>query len=77
MLLRLSCWLALAFCIINSVQARALLKRDADFESVRTRLEKDHSGKAGDPVDKYFREFLKARHEPGLVSNISGADEST
>jgi len=43
-----------------------LRKRDADFESVRTRLVKDHSGKGGDPVAKYFHEstvqFLSTIH---------------
>ena len=61
MLLRLSCWSALVFCLIDSVHGGALLKRDADFESVRTRLKEDHSGKGGDPVAKYFREYLKGR----------------
>ena len=70
MLLRLSCWLALAFCITSSVHCRALLKRDADFESVRTRLKKDYSGKRGDPAGKYFREFLIAGQERRAVSNI-------
>jgi hypothetical protein len=28
---------------------------DADFESVRTKMRKDRSGKGGDPKDKYFR----------------------
>ena len=28
---------------------------DADFESVRISLSKDHSGKAGDPKEKFFR----------------------
>jgi hypothetical protein len=28
---------------------------DADFESVRTKMKKDRSGKGGDPKDKYFR----------------------
>jgi len=32
-----------------------LQRRDADFESVRTKLYKDRSGKAGDSKDKYFR----------------------
>lgn len=36
--------------------APVINKRDADFESVRTRLSRDHSGKAGDPKDKYFHE---------------------
>ena len=29
---------------------------DADFIDVRLKLEKDRSGKRGDPKDKYFRE---------------------
>lgn len=33
-----------------------LRRRDADFQSVRTRLVEDYSGKAGDPKDKYFHE---------------------
>jgi hypothetical protein len=33
-----------------------LEKRDADFLSVRTKMYKDMSGKAGDPKEKYFRE---------------------
>jgi len=33
-----------------------LEKRDADFFSVRTKMTKDMSGKAGDPKTKYFRE---------------------
>jgi hypothetical protein len=35
-----------------------LRKRDADFESVRTRLSKSKSGRPGDPVDKYFHEAV-------------------
>jgi hypothetical protein len=38
------------------VEGGPLRKRDADFESVRTRLTKDHSGKGGDPKQKYFHE---------------------
>ena len=36
--------------------AAPLERRDADFLSVRTKMYKDMSGKAGDPKDKYFRE---------------------
>ena len=42
--------------IASLVCAVPLEKRDADFLSVRTKLSKDMSGKAGDPKDKYFRE---------------------
>lgn len=30
---------------------------DADFESVRSRMTKDSSGKRGDPKAKYWRQF--------------------
>ena len=52
---RLSAWLLLLVSLCSLVESLALTRRDADFESVRTRLHKDHSGKAGDPKDKYFR----------------------
>lgn len=44
--------------LLSSLTAASplLRKRDADFESVRTRLMKDHSGKGGDPKAKYFHE---------------------
>lgn len=41
--------------ISGLVQAAAIDRRDADFLSVRTRILKDMSGRAGDPKDKYFR----------------------
>lgn len=34
----------------------AIQRRDADFLSVKTKNKEDHSGKGGDPVDKYFHE---------------------
>jgi hypothetical protein len=46
-------WLALT----SSLWSSSLVQADADFESVRTRLLKDHSGKPGDPPQKYFRKF--------------------
>ena len=36
----------------------ALEPRDADFESVRTRLTRDHSGRKGDSPEKYFHESV-------------------
>jgi hypothetical protein len=41
--------------ITSVIHAAPLEKRDADFLSVRTKLTKDMSGKAGDPKEKYFR----------------------
>jgi hypothetical protein len=56
MLMR-TCFLLLSIVIVCSrVTGAPIQKRDADFESVRTRLSRDHSGKAGDPKDKYFHE---------------------
>lgn len=55
--------LALCTLSLDAVSGAALKKpsptierKDADFASVRTRLVKDHSGKKGDPKDKYFHE---------------------
>ena len=55
MLLRILYWLSLAIFFIWD---RPLVKGDADFESVRVALDRDHSGKGGDPKEKYFRGFL-------------------
>ncbi|KAK5007289.1 hypothetical protein LTR28_005469, partial [Elasticomyces elasticus] len=38
--------------------------RDADFDSVRTRLFDDHSGRKGDPRDKYFHESMRTSFHP-------------
>ena len=51
MLARLVRWLSIAFLLLWTVHG------DADFESVRTKMRKDRSGKGGDPKDKYFRMF--------------------
>lgn len=42
-----------------------LTSADADFLQVRTRIEKDMSGKAGDPVEKYFHESIFHPHYDG------------
>ena len=55
MLYSLVHWLPLAICIIALVYDGSVVQADADFESVRVSLKKDRSGKAGDPVEKYFR----------------------
>ena len=56
MLLRLRFFLLTSLWTLSLRCAPILHRRDADFESVRTRLSRDHSGKAGDPKDKYFHE---------------------
>jgi len=54
-------WLVSLPTVLSVVSALTIQKRDADFFSVRTKMTKDMSGKRGDPVEKYFREFLLSR----------------
>jgi len=42
--------------VIPTVFAVAIQKRDADFDQVRTKMNKDASGRRGDDSGKYFRE---------------------
>ncbi|KAK4969845.1 mannosyltransferase [Elasticomyces elasticus] len=44
-------------------------RRDADFNSVRTRLFDDHSGRKGDPKDKYFHESIFHPHYDGRFAD--------
>ena len=71
-----------AFCIavfllsFDLVDGRAPVKRDADFIDVRTKLEKDRSGKRGDPKDKYFHESTFHPHYDGrFASRQVGKDD--
>lgn len=50
-------------------------RRDADFDSVRTRLDRDHSGKAGDPKDKYFHESTFHPHYDGRFADRVLSDD--
>jgi len=53
-----------------------LTKRDANFWDVRTNLEKDRSGKGGDPKDKYFHESTFHPHYDGrFASKQLGKDD--
>jgi hypothetical protein len=54
-------WLVSLPAVLPIASALTIQKRDADFFSVRTKMTKDMSGKGGDPVEKYFREFLLSR----------------
>ena len=56
-------WIALALLLWLS--AGLLVRADADFLDVRTHLEKDRSGKGGDPKDKYFHESTFHSHYDG------------
>jgi hypothetical protein len=53
--MRLS-WLVSFPTVLAVASALAIEKRDADFYSVRTKMNKDMSGRKGDPKGKYFRE---------------------
>ena len=70
MLLRICLLILVSFSIVHC--APSIRKRDADFESVRTRLWRDHSGKAGDPKDKYFHEStVRGSQKPWIPTNVS------
>ena len=71
MLVQISCWLSFAILLVGSLNDRTLVKADADFLSVRTRLKEDHSGKRGDPKAKYFRESGLLLFVETFVTNIA------
>lgn len=55
MVFYLACRSLLAVLLLGIVSTAGSVSGDADFESVRRRLSSDHSGKASDPQQKYFR----------------------
>ncbi|TKA81171.1 hypothetical protein B0A49_01884 [Cryomyces minteri] len=59
--------LLLGFSVVAA--AAPLQPRDADFASVRTRLDRDRSGKKGDPPDKYFHESTFHPHYDGRFAD--------
>ncbi|KAF7509766.1 hypothetical protein GJ744_007461 [Endocarpon pusillum] len=64
MIIRGSAWVYLAILIwFNCVEA------DADFLDVRTKLEKDRSGRKGDPAEKYFHESTFHPHYDGRFAD--------
>ncbi|KAI9848571.1 MAG: hypothetical protein M1837_007240 [Sclerophora amabilis] len=69
MLRRIAFWLSLLCLLADVVHPlaidRQLRRRDADFASVRTKLDKDHSGKRGDRTLKYFHESTFHPHYDG------------
>jgi hypothetical protein len=54
-------WTSIAIFLLSmiSFQPKVLVKGDAAFIDVRTKLERDRSGKRGDSKDKYFRKNLR------------------
>ncbi|KAI9830522.1 MAG: hypothetical protein M1819_005480 [Sarea resinae] len=65
MLVRFFYLLVLVNALFGSTTGSPVTKRDADFESVRTKLDRDHSGKPGDPKEKYFHESVFHPHYDG------------
>ena len=54
-------WARIAVFLLSliSFDPKALVKGDASFIDVRTKLQRDRSGRKGDPKDKYFRKVFK------------------
>ncbi|KAI9759876.1 MAG: hypothetical protein M4579_002001 [Chaenotheca gracillima] len=83
MLARIALWCSLLWLLVkvsHSLPAdTGLVRRDADFESVRTRLKDDHSGKGGDPKEKYWHESTFHPHYDGRFAEktIAYADRRT
>jgi hypothetical protein len=61
--------IAVVLLLLVSFDPQALVEGDARFIDVRTKLDRDHSGKRGDPTDKYFREISASAHE-GYYANF-------
>lgn len=55
MLRRLLPCIGVACSLFALADARPFTKKDVHFLSLPTKLAKDHSGRGGDPADKYFR----------------------
>ena len=65
-------WLLLCASLLAAMLPRRVTA-DADFESVRTGMLEDHSGKAGDPKEKFFRTFLStSRRLPSFPNEQFG-----
>ena len=59
-------WLALTSSLLTWPSP---VNGDADFESVRVSLPKDHSGKKGDPTQKFFNEYIFHPHYDGRFAD--------
>ncbi|MCJ1376357.1 hypothetical protein MMC20_007599 [Loxospora ochrophaea] len=69
-------WLSLAVLAVTLLTGPPTVRADADFESVRTSLDRDHSGKGGDPKQKYFHESVFHPHYDGrFAAKELGYDE--
>jgi LicD family len=77
MISRFVALVATAFLLLLScLSSRSFVNGDADFLDVRTLLDRDRSGKKGDPKDKYFHESTFHAHYDGRFANRQvGKDE--
>jgi hypothetical protein len=52
-------WASIAIFLLSliSFDPKVLVEGDARFIDVRTKLDKDYSGRKGDPREKYFRKL--------------------
>jgi len=64
-------WHVLVLILFIHLASRhiTLVQADADFWDVRTNLDRDRSGKAGDSKDKYFHEAIFDRHYDGRFAS--------
>lgn len=67
MLRRPSLWFS--FLVFFLACARKV-SGDADFESVRSKMTKDSSGKRGDPKAKYWRELVLVRFRCRMLISL-------
>ena len=75
---RLLTWVCFTvFLSLCLVEGKAVVKRDADFLDVRTKLDKDRSGKKGDSKEKYFRRDFRLRLDVCSANLPFPIDEST
>lgn len=55
--------------ILTAAHSASIDRRDADLQSVPTKLSKDMSGKGGDPPEKYFHESIFDPHYDGRFAD--------
>ncbi|KAL8713351.1 MAG: hypothetical protein Q9220_002550 [cf. Caloplaca sp. 1 TL-2023] len=64
MILKATQWIHFAVVLLLALALPcAYVQGDADFESVRVLMTEDSSGKAGDPIEKYWHESVFIDHE--------------
>ncbi len=68
-------WLLICCCLC-ALAVLPVVRADAEFLDVRTKLDKDRSGKGGDPKEKYFHESTFHPHYDGRFGmKVLGVEE--